>query len=262
MNKKLKRDVWGKDKYWALAEKGSLDTEHPGMKLLFKITKGKKDILDLGCGEGTRLSLISGKGKSLTGIDISDNSIERARTKYPRIKFISGNIEKLPFPDESFDLVYSAFVFEHLDKPEKVISEAIRVLKKGGNLLIMAPNYGAPNRASPPFNGSRIKKLLNGFIADLSRPMSSPNSLVWKRVTPIADADSYEMDWDTTVEPYLGSLVTFIEKLKMKRIKSFSSWEEERDGVGIVQKIFRVLGEMEIYPFTNWGPHLVILVEK
>ena len=258
MNRKLKNEVWEKEKYWALAEKGSLDTEHPGMKLLLKIAQEKSNILDLGCGEGTRLGLIERNGKSLTGIDTSSSALKKAKAKLPEVKFIPGNIEKLPFDNESFDLVYSAFVFEHLDEPEQVLKEAVRVFKKGGNLLIVAPNYGAPNRASPPYNGNRIKKLIKGFIHDFS--MS--NKLDWQKVTPIANADTYEMDWDTTIEPYLGSLIRFVKNLGLKIVKSMSSWEEEESDAKVMQKIFRFLGERNVYPFKYWGPHLVMLAEK
>ena len=258
MNKKLKREVWEKEKYLDFAHKGSLDVEHPGMKILLKIADKKNNILDLGCGDGTRLNLIDGRGKTLTGIDISNTAIKKAKKLYPKINFISGNIERLPFADGRFDLVYSAFVFEHLDKPEAVIREVLRVLKKGGNLLIIAPNYGSPNRASPPFKGSRLMKLISGFINDFF----SGSSLDWQKVKPIANGDVYEMDWDTTTEPYLGTLIPFFKELSVKVIKSFSCWEEEEDNAGPMQRLFRFLGERNVYPFINWGPHLVLLGEK
>ena len=153
MNTSLKRDVWEKDEYYELAEKGSLDIKHPGMQLLLKIAQNKYNILDLGCGEGTRLGLIKGKNKKLTGIDISANAIKKAKSAHAKINFLSGNVEKLPFDNGSFDLVYSAFVFEHLDEPEKVIREAVRVLESSGSLIIIAPNYGAPSQPSCPKQG-------------------------------------------------------------------------------------------------------------
>lgn len=51
--------------------------------------------------------------------------------------------EKLPFEDESFDIVYSTNVLEHVMNPEKTISESLRVLKKGGFLQFVIPNYGS-----------------------------------------------------------------------------------------------------------------------
>lgn len=51
--------------------------------------------------------------------------------------------EKLPFDDESFDIVYSSNVLEHVNSPEQVFSEAFRVLKKGGFLQFVIPNYNS-----------------------------------------------------------------------------------------------------------------------
>jgi len=262
MNKKLKNEVWEKEKYLALAERGSLDTEHPGMKLLLEVASKKRNILDLGCGEGTRLGMIDGERKNLTGIDVSETAIKKAKVKYPKIDFFSGNIEKLPFKNGVFDLIYSVFVFEHLDKPEAVIKEAVKVLKIGGNLFIIAPNFGAPNRASPSFKGSRFEKLVIGFLNDLFRPFIGSNSLKWNKVKPIANAKAYEMDWDTTIEPYLGSLIPFVKNRGLTVVNTMACWEEEEKGANLMQKIFRFLGEKNIYPFKNWGPHLVLLAQK
>lgn len=51
--------------------------------------------------------------------------------------------EAIPFPDDSFDLVYSSNVLEHVGNPEAVLDEALRVLKPGGLLLVVVPNYGS-----------------------------------------------------------------------------------------------------------------------
>lgn len=51
--------------------------------------------------------------------------------------------ERIPFPDASFDLVYSSTVLEHTRSPEDVLRESLRVLKPGGHLMFVYPNYGA-----------------------------------------------------------------------------------------------------------------------
>ena len=234
--KHLRETVWTKDKYYRIARKGSLDVNHPGMKILEKLANDADSILDLGCGEGTRLNLLVTQGRGV-GIDISSKAISLAKEKYPDFDFRVGDLEKLPFKNKSFDLVYSAFVFEHLDNPEKVIKEAIRVLTPGGKLVVIAPNFGAPNRSSPPFKGSRLVKLLAGFIKN----MLPGKSLGWAKVMPIATAGAYEIDWDTTIEPYLGSLMGFLKSLQMKIISYDSCWNEELKGAGYLQRLFRFL---------------------
>ena len=138
------------------------------------------------------------------------------------------------------------------------MKEGIRVLRKGGSLLIVAPNFGAPNRASPPFKGNRIIKLIRGFVLDFF-PKSGLN---WNKVEPIATSEKYEIDWDTTIEPYLGSLIKFLQDRGLL-IEYFSScWREELLSASFIQKFFRFLGSRFIYPFYLWGPHLLVEVRK
>ncbi len=257
-NNKLKKEVWSKESYYKTAGEGSTDFDHPAMKKLVEIAAEFSRILDMGCGEGTRLGKLVTKNQKGFGIDISTKAIEIAKRKYPQLNFKTGDLEKLPFDDNEFDLVYSAFVFEHLDNPGKVIEEGIRVLKPGGKFLIVAPNYGAPNRASPPFKGNRLSKLAKGFVKDF---LPSKN-LSWNKVEPIADASGYEIDWDTTVEPYIGSLINFLKNCGLT-VKFYSScWELDLPSAGLLQKKFILLGRAGIYPFKNWGPHMFVIAEK
>jgi ubiquinone/menaquinone biosynthesis C-methylase UbiE len=249
----LKQPVWETQNYYDIAHVASLDTKHPGISLLIELAKKSKNILDLGCGDGTKLSAVA-KGKTGTGIDISSTAICIARKKYPEHTFLEGNIEKTPFDNESFDLVYSAFVFEHTRSPEKIIKEAKRILKDNGNLVIICPNYGAPNRASPPFKGSRFKKFFSGLFVK--------NDLNWNKVTPIADLKKYDTDWDVTIEPYSLSLEKYLNNNGFKVIKNISTWEYELGGAKIYQKVFRFLGNLGIYPFRYWSPHIVIQAKK
>src|SRR3989344_2849819 len=224
---KLNKEVWIKDEYYLIAKKEILETSHQGMKILQKLALKANSILDLGCGEGTRLNLISTRKKVSIGVDISGTAIRMAKKNYPNIKFINADLENIPLENNSFDLVYSAFVLEHLINPVRVLSEAIRLTKIRRLLVLIAPNYGAPNRASPPFKGNRVKKLIFGFINDFLIFFQRENKLKWNKVNPIATLDKYDIDWDTTIEPYVGNLLKFLKKKHM-RIKYFTTcWSEE-----------------------------------
>jgi ubiquinone/menaquinone biosynthesis C-methylase UbiE len=61
----------------------------------------------------------------------------------PLEAIVNGVGEDLPFPDAEFDVVYSAHVLEHVKDPRKVLDEAIRVLKPGGTLQFVVPNFGS-----------------------------------------------------------------------------------------------------------------------
>lgn len=258
----LKKGIWRSDVYYSLAKKGSLDINHPGMKILLDLASKANRILDLGCGEGTRLNFLSAGGKKAVGIDISSTAIKLAKESYPKLKFIKADLENIPLEDHSFDLVYSAYVLEHLTEPTEVLDEAIRLTAASGLLVLIAPNYGAPNRASPPFKGSRLLKFTKGVLNDLAIFFRKHDGLNWARVKPIATSNDYDTDWDTTIEPYIGSLIGFLKSRKMTIKEFITCWSEELPNAKIQQVMFRFLGELGVYPFLMWGPHLVLVAQK
>lgn len=247
------------NKYYEIAKEGSIDKTHPSYYLISKYGATAKKILDLGCGEGTRLNQIHNRNAVKIGVDQSKVAIGIAKKQYPSIKFIKTE-NNLPFPDNSFDFVYSAFVLEHTNDPENFLKEAVRVLSPGGTLLFVAPNFGAPNRASPNGKYSRIKKMTTGFLNDLVLVLSSKtNRLNWQKVEP---QKTYDMiDADTTVEPYLLSLEKYLTGLNIAPTKSLSLWNQE-DKINLRQILFRIFGAAKIAPFTYWGPHILFVGEK
>lgn len=253
--------IWQSNSYYKIAHQGSLNFNHPGMVILKKLAYGAKSILDLGCGEGTRLNLLANEKKAL-GLDISKIGINLAKKSFPTLQFRAADLEKLPVENKSFDLVYSAFVLEHLDNPEKVLEEAIRVLAPGGHLVLIAPNFGAPNRSSPPFKGSRIKKFLGGMWRDVRGVGFGNGKLGWQWVKPMATKEKYKIDWDTTIEPYLRTLMDYLKTQGLKIEKAESCWGQELQDVKIHQKIFKFLGNLGLYPFWMWGPHLLVVAQK
>lgn len=90
-------------------------------------------ILDNGCGRGEFLEAFERQGLKASGTDADIVS--------EKIHRVDLNIERLPFDDESFDVVFSKSVIEHLEKTEMYMSEMGRVLKKGGLLILMAPDW-------------------------------------------------------------------------------------------------------------------------
>ena len=111
---------------------------------LAKVMPGDK-VLDVGCGTGN-LTLTAksaaGAGGAAYGIDASPEMIDVARKKAKRLNsdvvFDIGLIEKIPFPDVTFDVVVSRLVIHHLpdDLKHKAFAEIFRVLKPGGHFLV------------------------------------------------------------------------------------------------------------------------------
>jgi ubiquinone/menaquinone biosynthesis C-methylase UbiE len=100
-------------------------------------------ILDLGCGTGAnpeRLLRLNLPFAEYVGIDLTEEMLEIAKQKaqgLSQIKFFQGDIHNLPFVGEEFDLVISTWAFEHLAQPERVAREALRVLKRGGRVVLL-----------------------------------------------------------------------------------------------------------------------------
>ena len=95
-------------------------------------------ILDVGCGTGGNLEMLEKFGAA-EGVDVSDDALEFCQSKGLTVH--KGLAEKLPFADETFDVVTALDVVEHLDDDIAGLSEMHRVLKIGGVTLIFVPAF-------------------------------------------------------------------------------------------------------------------------
>ena len=94
-------------------------------------------LLDLGSGRGEMANLFKNRGFQVTGIDADADRIEKSRKLYPEIEFIHFIVDaKLPFEDESFDVVFSRSFFQYVDH-DAILQECNRILKKGGKLILL-----------------------------------------------------------------------------------------------------------------------------
>lgn len=102
--------------------------------------KNPKDIhfLDIGASSGYMIEAAVSLGVMAEGVEPSDAGIVAARAR--GIELLQGTAEKLPFPDNHFDIVHSHHVFEHVANPLESAKEAYRVLKPGGTILVEVPN--------------------------------------------------------------------------------------------------------------------------
>ncbi len=122
---------------------------------------GGKKVLDLGCNNGYGTSIIAGKATEVVGLDVSPQATELARERYgaPSTEFITFDGLRIPFPDDSFGLVVSLQVIEHVMDAGAYLREIIRVLAPGGRVMFTTPN--AVIRLDPgmvPWNSYHVRE--------------------------------------------------------------------------------------------------------
>ncbi len=104
----------------------------------YKLLNGQK-ILDLGCGRGEFLRGFIRCGLKGYGVDESS----AAQSICPEAEILQSDLEKqqLPYNDNSFDIIFSKSVLEHFYYPEKLVKEIYRILKPGGVVITMTPDW-------------------------------------------------------------------------------------------------------------------------
>lgn len=97
-------------------------------------------ILDIGCGPGVAVRAAAGSVQRAVGVDRSESMVAIAHRRshaFSNVQFIVAGAEDLPFPDETFDRVWTIHAFHHWEDGDRGIAECLRVLKPGGHLLIV-----------------------------------------------------------------------------------------------------------------------------
>ncbi|MBI3943709.1 MAG: class I SAM-dependent methyltransferase [Chloroflexi bacterium] len=106
--------------------------------------KAQGEAADLGCGPGYLVFRLAAQapGLRITGVDLSDEMLAEAETQARRagvagrVRFKKGDVQRLPFPDASLDLVVSTLSLHHWSQPVAVLDEVARVLRPDGACLI------------------------------------------------------------------------------------------------------------------------------
>ena len=94
-------------------------------------------LLDIGCGSGIFSDFAQSKGLSITGIDACEKLIKHAKQRNPDINFLEGDMEELPFSNDSFDVVCGFNSFQYAGNIKNALTEAKRVLKENGKIVVM-----------------------------------------------------------------------------------------------------------------------------
>lgn len=123
-----------------------LGFDHARQELIAQANvKPDQHILDLGCGTGTFVVMLKRQFAAvrIVGLDPDPKALRRAKIKARRaavsLQLDQGFADELPYKNESFDRVFSSFMFHHLEEQdsEKTVKEVLRVLKPGGSFHLL-----------------------------------------------------------------------------------------------------------------------------
>jgi ubiquinone/menaquinone biosynthesis C-methylase UbiE len=105
---------------------------------------GRGAVLDVGMGPGRLCEALAGEGWIVSGVDMSEEMVTRARDRLPdaRERLLRASVEQLPFPDHSFDVVAATGVLEYTHLPH-ALEEVSRVVRPGGVAVVSYPNPAA-----------------------------------------------------------------------------------------------------------------------
>lgn len=140
-------------------------------------------VLEVGCGAGVDLARFARGGAEVTGVDLTDSAIQLARMNFEQQgltgRFEVADGEHLPFPDNTFDLVYAHGVVQYTANPQRLVGECRRVLKPGGQAVFQVYNriswlnalsklmkVGLEHDDAPvllKFSATEFRRLLSGF---------------------------------------------------------------------------------------------------
>lgn len=159
-----------------------------------------KTCLDAGCGSGRySVALALHGAQQITAVDVSPTGLETAKNnakEFKQIQFQKASVLNLPFPDESFDLVWCAGVLHHTNDFHKGLTELTRVLKQNGKLFLLVYGSGGLRwkviKAVRPIARDLGQEFIDRAIQNSGLPANNHKNYMDDLFVPIQDLTKFK----------------------------------------------------------------------
>jgi SAM-dependent methyltransferase len=162
----------------ALRERWALLLERLGQRGFRDL--GQLDILEVGCGGGGELVRFLAHGADpsrIRAIDLRPDAVEAARARLPGVEIDLGNATSLPYPDESFHVVYQSTALSSMPSRQmrtRVAAEMVRVTRRGGVVVSYDFAWNPLNRDTVGIDARELRRLFPGRAIEIHRVTLAP----------------------------------------------------------------------------------------
>jgi len=218
-----------------------INDDEKAYKKILEITLQSNLLCEIGCGNANILKHHYDLHSKYTGLDFSETILRTNRAKYPAARFISfKSPNEFPVADQLYDVVFCVFVLEHVTRPATFLDECTRILKPGGKLIILCPDYLGRRRMTSQRAGFsegtageklRKQKYFDAFVTLFDNRIRIPlackhyankarkRPLFLINCSPVVFTDNFRHDADAVYLTFKSEIVTYLNA-NFKEIKN------------------------------------------
>lgn len=206
-------------------------------------------VCELGCGKANILKHFPAIRPKYTGLDFFEKMLDENAQNYPGASFFAfESPEVFPVPNEKFDFVFCVFVLEHVTRPAVFLDECKRILKSGGKLIILCPDFLGRERMTSQRAGFsqgnandkfRKFKLIDAAVTLFDNRIRIPyvcrqyakqagkKPLFLVNCSPTLFADEFTPDADAVYVTYKNEMIKYLQQsfIEIKNDKVLTDYE-------------------------------------